>query len=224
MNKTYGLVVALVVASSMQACGSFGSGEDVAEARDGVLNQWIGPVSEEAGRNLAACQAESITVGGGPNQPIGATNAFCGGRYCDDNWLFCGSLPAGVVVKSTTRWSGFISEEAPNNQAICGSIGNVTGALDGVRATGSYSDNISIRCLDITLPTQGFNLACSWTPYFSEEQGFASFPAGSFAAGVRCSGRYCDNLSYYACRNSCQPCSSDNDCVEACIGGCCGPA
>ena len=161
---------------------------------------------------------------------VGVRGATCIGSYCEIHRIFCDTLPNGITSNQANAvWTGYISEEAPNNQVFCGTVGNVTGAMDGLRVTGWYSDNLSIHCAPITLPSSGYAMGCGWTPYFSEEQGgWASFPVSppGFAAGIRCSGSFCDNVSYYVCRNVCAQCTSSAQCgTGACFpNGCCGPS
>jgi len=188
------------------------SGEATVESTDqAVVNGWIGPVSEEAGKNSATCGSAGV----------GATAAFCSGAYCDDMYLFCGSLPRGFATTGVDGgWTPYVSDENNSPAALCGA-GNI---VDGIRATGSYADNVSIHCTSANFPTQGTN--CAWTPWFSEEQGQQNFKAtlyGRFTAvarGVKCSGSYCDNMSYFVCEPKCQ---TDADCGSGdfCRSGTC---
>jgi len=72
--------------------------------------------------------------------PYAAISALCYGKYCDNNYLFCWpwvQQEQGLLFnQSGGTWSPYISEEAPNNSVVCGSPGNITGVLDGMRATG----------------------------------------------------------------------------------------
>lgn len=179
---------------------------------------WIGPISEEPPTNSMTCEP-----------PYAAISALCYGKYCDNNYLFCWpwvQQEQGLLFnQSGGTWSPYISEEAPNNSVVCGSPGNITGVLDGMRATGSYSDNISIHCTPF-LWRPGFIPGCEWTPYFSEEdtpEKVATYwHSNVFLAGVRCSGKYCDNVSYYQCHNVCTPCDSSAQCGAGfCSNGCC---
>jgi len=212
-----------LLALAFPACSGVPSeGEEGIEvAQEELVNQWIGPVSEEAGRNIASCGQNDVGVGA----------ARCVGSYCDDMSLFCSPLPSGVHSNAQAgSWSAFISEEGPNNVANCfgQSINQPTGVLDGIRATGKYADNVSIHCSPVTFPTSNYISACQWTPYFSEEQGTSSFSIAGlqgpfFAAGVRCSGSFCDNMSYLVCGNACISCSVDAQCGSGnhCSSGCC---
>ena len=164
-----------------------GEGE-LGTSEQAIVNSWIGPVSEEAPGNSATCAQANV----------GITQAQCTGKYCDNNSLWCAALPAGVTSIGSGFYTQYISEESPNNQVFCDSNGgtNPTGIMDGIRATGKYSDNLSIHCREVNVPP----VSCSWTTWLSEENGgLLDFGAGKFAVGMRCSGAYCDNVSYRVC-------------------------
>jgi hypothetical protein len=194
------------VACTVAACGDFdpsGSdegGQAISVKTGSLLNQWTAWVSEE--------QPAGVTCG---DDGL-ATQAQCSGSYCDNMRLFC-SMPFYMTKTGTGAWTfPYISEEGgarvdcPFGQAI-----------DGIRASGSYSDNISIHCSPITFPP-GFT--CGFKAFFSEEQGSTSWSwdvlnySPSFAVAVRCSGSYCDNLSFLVC----QPICLNN---ADCFGGFC---
>jgi hypothetical protein len=152
---------------------------------------WTPFVSEE--------QAQGTTCGEDGNF---VTAAKCRGDNCDDMSLYCSPSPAGLTT-TPANWTTFISEEAPTKSLTCDSnssaIGDlaISSVIDGIRATGSYADNVSVHCAN--LPSGHQLSACEWTPYFSEEAGTQVFPAGKVAAGIRCRGSYCDDLSYFVC-------------------------
>lgn len=131
-----------------------------------LVNTWIGPVSEEVGYNAATCAAN-----------VGVQQADCTGQYCDNNYLYCAALPAGRTTIGSGFWTAYISEENPNNNIYCqtGGVGTpVNGIVDGIRATGQYSDNISLHCremnqaawttIDRTMCGFHFSLFHVWTP------------------------------------------------------------
>jgi hypothetical protein len=172
-----------------------------------LVNAWIGPVSEEPSISSATC--------GSPG--VGATEAYCSGSYCDNMYLFCGTLPRGFSTNGVDHgWTFFVSEENNSPPALCPS-GTV---VDGIRATGGWSDNVSVHCTGATFPAQGTN--CSWSPWFSDEQGLEVFQESTFSApsavatGVKCSGSYCDNMSYFVCEPKCQ---SQADCGSGYVCG-----
>ncbi len=117
-------------------------------------------------------------------------------------------------------FTGWISEEAPNNYTYCTSWDE---AMNGIQCSGSYCDSLRLAC--VTLPTTLFGDSSTdrFTSWFSEEddggiivsegEGFgtthllnerycnAPVPGqiDSFGpavvAGWQCSGSYCDNQS-----------------------------
>jgi len=184
--------------------GSEGSGEPIASDTQ-ALDNWTPWVSEEPSLQFGTCGDEAA----------GATRAGCSGRYCDSMRLWCGALPAGFTRTSTNIWWSYpyVSEEQP--AGVSCPVGYV---MDGLRATGSYSDNVSIRCSPTTFPPQGVN--CKWMPPFSEENGgtqWFDYDPANYAVGVavavKCAGSFCDNMSYYICEPRC---TSDADCFSSC--------
>lgn len=150
---------------------------------------WLGPISDESWKNQGIC--------GGNN--VGITAAECVGRYCDDMYFDCENITAGRTYSTSGYWSAYFSDEGQGT-AYCQSGGQgsaVNGLITGVKASGSYSDNISVLCN--TLVSPAVLTGCHWTGWFSEEQGLLEFGPGEFAAGARCSGSYCDNMSFYVC-------------------------
>jgi hypothetical protein len=199
MMKAFALILtAGFLFSACSGADSDSSDESLGSAEQAVVNGWIGPVSDEGSNQNKRCSDDSPAPG------MGATAAFCAGRYCDDMYLFCGTLPQGFSTNGEDRgWTApYISEESGANGIICPGQDSV---VDGIRATGSFSDNISVHCTGATFPSQGVN--CGWSPYFSEEQGQQNFVRstlfGAVARGVRCSGRYCDAMSYFICEPKC---------------------
>lgn len=181
-------VCALVAAcSGATVDGEWSESGESTELGEAITDSWIGPVSEEAGMNAATCAQANV----------GVQQAQCGGGYCDDNYLYCKLLPAGVTTIGSGFYTQYISEEAGNNTVYCDSNGgsNPNGVVDGIRATGKYSDNISVHCREVNVAPAN----CQWTAYFSEEQQLLDFGPGRYAVGVRCKGKYCDQVSYRTC-------------------------
>lgn len=69
--------------------------------------------------------------------------------------------------------------------------------MTGISCNGSYCDNISLLCSQMSGSSTG---SCSWSGWYSEEQGPFYAPWGYFIKGVQCSGRYCDNKRYRYCQ------------------------
>jgi hypothetical protein len=204
-------------ALALGACGAADEGtsaqdENTASEAEALLNQWTPYVSEEA-PGFQTC---------GTTQNVGVTAARCTGSYCDNMGLYCSALPATFSsFADNVVWTSYVSEEQPAG-VMCPAWGVVPRIIDGIAATGSFADNVAVRCrpAQIDLP----NSNCGWTPYFSEEQGTQQFRYNSWsyqpavALGVRCSGSYCDNLSFYVCEPKC---TSNSQCFDVCVNGVC---
>lgn len=69
------------------------------------------------------------------------------------------------------------------------------GASYGVGCSGRYCDNVRMGCRQ---PPSwwGRRMNSYWTGYVSEEHGALYCASGYYANGLRCSGRYCDNVSF----------------------------
>lgn len=118
----------------------------------------------------------------------------CEGKYCDNMILTCCPYMSGSDPAASTSWSNWFSEENPPNNKV---VSN-TGFVCGLRASGEYSDNLSLNLLSSS------NLrhigACQTLELFSEEQTAGSTCAGNaFVAGIECWGSHCDNLRLVCC-------------------------
>jgi hypothetical protein len=128
--------------------------------------------------------------------------------------LYCETMPAGFTPAPGNQWwaPNTISEENP---AGAGCPAGYT--MNAITVTGSYSDNLRIGCIPMNFPPQGVN--CKWMPFFSEEQGtqYCDYDSLSYAhavaVAVKCSGSYCDNLSFFVCEPRC---TKNADCFSAC--------
>ncbi len=116
-------------------------------------------------------------------------------------------LPA--VAFSQVTWLPYISDET-GGFAYCAST---TEAVAGVRCSGSYCDNVGIRCQ--TLPTNitvtgnhhsdtfseegyyGTNSTTGWYQSDSDNSHVCNWGKESpgIVTGMRCSGSYCDNIT-----------------------------
>jgi hypothetical protein len=155
---------------------------------------WLGPISDEQGGNGKTCPEP-----GGSGSV--AQQAFCGGRYCDDNWIRCGDPTyQGQLIRMGASWTptSYTSEEyfsSEPDRAVC----PPGYAIIGMSATGSYSDNVRAFCVQMYLmePPPGM----WWDPNhelapFSEEGGYSADVSPNFLSGFRCTGSYCDNMYY----------------------------
>ena len=180
-------------------CGAAPEAEGTATEQEQLVG-WTGYVSEE--------QPDGVTCG---DAGLAIRAAACRGSYCDDVALYCGAPHSRNTSDPDipTRlgyWTSYISEESPN-QIIC-PIGRdgVPSVIDGIRTSGSYSDDISIHCSQLAPAHYFVPGRCEWTPWFSEETGTQWFPPlvprmpwTKVAVGVRCRGSYCDDMSYQVC-------------------------
>jgi hypothetical protein len=125
--------------------------------------------------------------------PGGIEGARCNNRYCDNTSLYC---KGGAIGVSAGTWSPYwISEERPNNQFRCPS----NSVAVGMRCSGRYCDNISLRCDPVNRNLTG----CRWSDWISEESGgsrrnWVSWP-GRYLVGVQCRGSYCDDRRFLHC-------------------------
>ncbi|MEM6992518.1 MAG: hypothetical protein AAF721_18535 [Myxococcota bacterium] len=123
--------------------------------------------------------------------------------------LAAGAAPAANAAPTT--WSDWFSEDTNPYWARC--TGNDR-AVSGVRCSGSYCDNVGIRCQDMPWWIRTVNRR--WTQWFSEEGSdiATDYPtnpgawyttdltesqhvcnaggSGGIVTGMACGGRYCD--------------------------------
>jgi hypothetical protein len=169
---------------------------------------WTDYVSEEDGPALCNESTE------------GAVGFACTGDYCDNVALLCESFPYGALAPS---WNGyltaFFSEEHDGfstwyssgwyrfdneNYEVCHNHQSSPGVLTGIDCSGDYCDNISLECRQPEGTVSGvyrkLNATnCSWSGWYSEEQGSVDFGMHRYITGVECSGDYCDNKRFYVC-------------------------
>jgi len=143
-----------------------------------AVSIWSAPTSEE-------------------NPPATASNGQlisamqCTGSYCDNTSL--GYENVSGVNHVSSQWTDYFSEEG-TYWRICSGGSNF---MTGISFRGSYGDNVSILCTNVTGKTK---TSCRWMPYFSEEARYSYLEQGEYAAGLACRGSYCDNKSILACR------------------------
>lgn len=171
---------------------------------------WTPWVSEEGGSPSTICT----------NWHEGAVGFGCGGKYCDNIRLLCETLPYGLQIEiSSDYWTGYFSEEDSgygtayshgwypydgDNYEVCHKTWSSGGIVNGIRCKGRYCDNIAIECgrpvkykNGLVYPATMHN--CSWSGWYSEEQGSHDFGWNRYITGVECSGRYCDNKRFFVC-------------------------
>lgn len=130
-------------------------------------------------------------------QGYAARGLRCEGRYCDRKNLLCCRYMTGFDRDARFRWSRWFSEERPNSDDSREEF------MSGLACQGRYCDNIRIQYMRSRNLVNSRN--CRPIGYFiSEEAGGnrrnqADCGEGRFAAGLACSGKYCDNLELYCC-------------------------
>jgi hypothetical protein len=188
------------------AVAAFGSVSSTANA----ALYWTPWVSEEGGGPASICTAwNEAAVGFG-----------CSGGWCDNVRLLCETLPFNATLDpSTDFWSGYFSEEHDEygtvistgwypyfdeNYHVCHGGWGQPGLVNGIRCSGSSCDNISIECAQPKATVNGAvvsvqSTSCSWTGWYSEEQGSVDFGWNRYITGVECQGAYCDNKRFLVC-------------------------
>lgn len=152
-------------------------------ADDPCLN--LPPMSEESGRDSRRCTSGYLLSG-----------IECSGRYCDNKRLRCCPYLDGQADRTARNYSSrWISEETGGGRSNQYSTKDF---INGLTCRGSYCDDLYPHA------TQSAHFrntgVCRWTAFFSEEPpSKANCAGGSFVAGMKCSGSYCDNLSLQCC-------------------------
>jgi hypothetical protein len=195
----------VIIASVLSAAASAtGCALEPGETTDGNVGRneqavigWIGPVSEENNAlfpNYASCA--------GANTAVRA--AQCTGKYCDNVYLQCFSVPSTLLQSwfaPNARFdTAFFSEEGTAS-GFCGQSANqIDGVVTGIRASGQYADFLALECTRLVDPQFFANRHCTWSGWHSEEGGgLADFPEGYVAVGAKCQGAYCDLINWRIC-------------------------
>jgi hypothetical protein len=183
--------VTVTSARTTQRCGA------VLQSRDDTyafIQTYNGLRTVSAGLPASSgCSFASVSVS---YQCAGAGSVYNAGTNDTTRPFVTLSCPSGLT-EAPPYWTSFQSEEHGGPATTCdGWTGNhepTLRAIDGVACSGSYCDNVSVRCPGtIRAPITG---APFWTAFFSEEQPARFCPAGSYVTGLRCSGSNCDNIS-----------------------------
>jgi hypothetical protein len=175
-------------------------------SRTAYFTPWV---SEENGSPPTSCSRWNE----------GSVGFGCSGRYCDKVALECESMPWGMTLDATSAYeTSFFSEEHGNtttvtsegfyrysadNYRVC-HASDTGGIVTSIRCSGSNCDNIALRCMKPIYLIGGVKhqaalTECSWTGWYSDEQGAVDFGWNRYITGVECSGSYCDNKRYYVC-------------------------
>jgi hypothetical protein len=144
----------------------------------------------------------------------------CSGKYCDNARLLCDTLPFEAWPDTNNRyWTRYFSEEhdaysewssagwypwSNENYEVCHASSATPGLVTGIDCSGSYCDNLSLECTQIVQLVYGVPhwlgvTNCSWSGWYSEEQGSVDFGWNRFITGVECQGSYCDNKRFHVC-------------------------
>ncbi|KIG19276.1 hypothetical protein DB30_03832 [Enhygromyxa salina] len=118
----------------------------------------------------------------------------CDGSYCDNVSPYCEEV--GGTQIGSSYWTDYFSEEGSGyeNEGHCWGSNEW---MTGVDCTGSYCDNLSLRCTAFPGSKTG---NCYWSGWYSEEQSAFMAGNGYYIKGMECNGSYCDNKRYRYCR------------------------
>jgi hypothetical protein len=153
-------------------------------ASHGGVAQTRGPISEETGP--AICEPGDYISG-----------IRCTGKYCDNITINCLRLRDASRVHYGV-WTDWVSEEQGRRECPPNHL------VAGLKCRGKYCDDIALYC--VRAPRMRI-YNCADTSFVSEEQdGTLWFTQGDdvakFAKSIRCSGAYCDNMSFNVCEVS----------------------
>jgi len=180
-----------------------------------AADYYTGWISEEAPNNYTYCSGWDEGFNG-----FSTT-----GQFSDNLRFICSHYPTGMYGDSTTdRFTEWFSEEDQGgiiqqegqgfgsshllNERYCNS--HIPNTIDsfgpavvaGWACSGQYCDNQSLECV---VPKHSSNgswgsfTSCFWTTYSEETGNGFWYSGGRFITGVRCTGRYCDNMQFYIC-------------------------
>jgi hypothetical protein len=117
----------------------------------------------------------------------------CTGGYCDNVAIYCETTGR---ASGYSTWVPYFSEEGSGTA----DEGHCLGAdmwLTGVNCRGTYCDDLTLRCTQLTNSSGG---TCWWSGWYSEEQAPFYATGGAFIKGIECDGDYCDNKRYQFCQ------------------------
>ncbi|PRQ09678.1 hypothetical protein [Enhygromyxa salina] len=142
---------------------------------------WIGYTSEEYPSLIC------------PNS--NAVRGFdCTGSYCDNVSPYCEQV--GGTSVGSSYWTSYFSEEGSGYDDEGHCWGNDEW-MTGVDCSGSYCDDLSLRCTKFLGSNTG---NCYWSGWYSEEQSAFMAATGHYIKGMECGGSYCDNKRYRYCK------------------------
>lgn len=126
----------------------------------------------------------------------------CSGQFCDNKRLWCWPVRS---FSGGGDFKNFFSEEQYSNyNTVWDNYHFDLGLVTGMRCSGRYCDNISLRKSSTSriLKTS----SCQQSPFFSDEWeagrnvgNIYVCPGERVVGGVTCQGSFCDNISLYCC-------------------------
>lgn len=157
---------------------------DIDDEADEVkpFRTWIGYISEE-------------------NPPLTCPHSYavrgfdCDGSYCDNVAMDCRKISGASI--GPYKWTPYFSEEG-SGTADEGHCWGKDRWMTGVACSGSYCDDLSLRCTQFK-GSSSSNDKCDWSNWYSEEHPPFLAPIGYYIKGMECDGSYCDKKRYYHC-------------------------
>ncbi len=154
---------------------------------DKSRQRWSRWISEERGMNEYIAEDGYFIIG-----------YECRGKYCDDRRFLVAPLDI-VEISDEPYWTNWVSEEEGEVLAKPGFY------LAGYRCSGKYGDNqkLYFKSFESFDRTANGSTYRRWVKSISEEPPSDRYLAsqGFLMTGLRCSGRYCDNINLQVARN-----------------------
>ncbi|WP_127556915.1 hypothetical protein [Nioella ostreopsis] len=125
----------------------------------------------------------------------------CSGDFCDNITITCRAIAGRAGVTDWTEWveadgqdTAWCSNPGLGITSGDGPIGDFV--MTGLACRGDNCDDISLQCT--RFPVQIDRATCITTRHSDENRG-VGLPPGHVIAGIRCSGRHCDNKDITYC-------------------------
>ncbi|NPD22218.1 MULTISPECIES: hypothetical protein [Corallococcus] len=180
--KRLSLFAALTLLLTTPACGP----ADEMDSETGFETEQV----EQAATQSAGSTSEEFPPIHCGNRMV-AFSLGCTGTGCDNVSMNCRDIPSNAGYGSKS-WTRSFSEET-TTPTLCPSGYWAT----GVSCTGSFCDNVSLECTNITGRTA---TDCYWSSWISDETAPFQAPEEYFIRGAKCRGWYCDDISLYYCK------------------------
>lgn len=128
----------------------------------------------------------------------------CSGDFCDNITITCRAIAGRAGATDWTEWveadgqdTAWCSDPGLGITSGDGPIGDFV--MTGLACRGDNCDDISLHCT--RYPVQIDRASCVTTRHSDENRG-VGLPPGHVIAGIRCSGRHCDNKDITYCATS----------------------